>query len=173
MSPVTSSRRAATSAARRHHRSRLAPNQSGVRAVVKRGRQTDTRQHPPILRRPAWVISACVVGLRYHAVHTQTVAVNGPAHVGVAGRHDKTYDIGAPSRHASIACWAQAGSSLKESHANTNQAARFGNWAHAKRCGKDARWTSRTREASLILSPMGIYANIADSACECRLLGWG
>ena len=46
MPPVTSSRVAATSAASRHHRSRRAPNQSGVRAVVKRGRQTDTRQHP-------------------------------------------------------------------------------------------------------------------------------
>jgi hypothetical protein len=101
-------------------------------------------------------------------VHTQTVAVNGPAHVGVAGRHDKTYDIGAPSRHASIACWAQAGSSLKESHANTNQAARFGNWAHAKRSGKDARWTFRTRKGSLFcrlwasmrISPIR-HANVA------------
>ena len=82
--PVTSSFKAGTSAASRHHRSSSctrAPNQSGVRVVVRRGRHHTTSQQQPDLA-PARVGS---LGVRraWASGITQMLAVNGFERCGV------------------------------------------------------------------------------------------
>lgn len=134
MSPVTSSRRAATSAARRHHRSRLAPNQSGVRAVVKRGRHTNS----PILRRPAWDLGVLRGGgpqVSRKRCGCQRLCSRGGSRTSMTQRTTQAHyhvthrsRVGLP-QPVEDCMWTRA----CQSHATTNQAARFGNWAHAKR----------------------------------------